>query len=62
MQAAGPPAAAPAAPPAPGHRRHPLPLLARITMHAVDHSEYKRTLYLECWNKLRMWEMTEWDR
>lgn len=29
---------------------------------AVDHSEYKRSLYLECWNKLRMWEMTEWDR
>ncbi|KAI7845862.1 hypothetical protein COHA_000596 [Chlorella ohadii] len=28
----------------------------------VDHSEYKRSLYLECWNKLRMWEMTQYDR
>ncbi|PSC72665.1 glycosyl transferase isoform B [Micractinium conductrix] len=28
----------------------------------VDHREYKRSLYLECWNKLRMWEMVEYDR
>lgn len=28
----------------------------------IDHSEYKRSLYLECWNKLRMWEMTQFDR
>lgn len=31
-------------------------------MAGIDHSEYKRSLYLECWNKLRMWEMTQYDR
>ncbi|KAL4442944.1 hypothetical protein ABPG77_008435 [Micractinium sp. CCAP 211/92] len=34
----------------------------QFAAEGVDHSEYKRSLYLECWNKLRMWEMTEWDR
>lgn len=28
----------------------------------VNHGEYKRELYLECWCKLRMWEMVEFNR
>eukprot|EP00887_Chlorella_sp_A99_P002666 scaffold6.g2666.t1 len=28
----------------------------------VDHSQYKRELYLECWSKLRMWQMEEYER
>lgn len=28
----------------------------------VDHSQYVRALYAECWNKLRMWEWEEFDR
>lgn len=28
----------------------------------VDHRQYVRSLYVECWNKLRMWEWEEYDR
>ena len=38
------------------HRR------STMRLPPVDHSQYKRTLYLECWNKLRMWEMEQFER
>lgn len=27
-----------------------------------DPARYKLQLYAECWTKLRMWELEEWDR